>query len=154
MPRPLKEQTIIPARPKTTFVYCFQVWISSALIAPIIDFIWNGPSDSSVWSLVGACAFLTFYGLLLSLPSFCMAWLGCLFLFSRRWAIWTKRILLFVLASILTLLPFWLLFRGDDPVTWPADTHLALSFLIPVLLAVGWYRWPETKTRHNSPDCN
>ncbi len=132
-----REKTINPAMPKTTLRVLFQVWISSVLIAPIIDFIWDGPSDSSVWSLIGACAFLTFYGLLLSLPSFCVAWLGCLFLFSRRWAIIDKaQSCYFVLASILTLLPFWriLFYRADDPVTWPPDVRLALSFLIPVLL--------------------
>jgi hypothetical protein len=127
-------------------VYCFQIWLTSAFIAPILYYFWDMPSNPNVGNFLGSCALIAFCGLVLSVPSFCVGWLGCVFLFSRQWAAWVKRILLYLWVSLLTLAPIWLLCRDDDPITLPEDSHLALCFLIAVFLTLGWYRWPDKKT--------
>jgi hypothetical protein len=117
---------------KTIFFYCFKVWVTSVLLAPIFWFLSLLSKGPTLIGFVAFYAVVVFYGLLLSFPSMCLLWAGAAYLFSRHWTIRARRIILCVWASMLTVTPFIIIFRHDDA-TLSDIAKIMVCYLITIL---------------------
>lgn len=92
--------------------------------------------------------FLGFYGLaivygsILSFPSMCLFWAVAAFVFSRPWRKKAQKLTLYGWASVLTILPFWLIFGKDDPKTHDDVVKMAICYLLTILIGIGRFRLP------------
>jgi hypothetical protein len=55
----------------------------------------------------------------------------------------TQKMFLHGLATLLTVVPFWLLFGKDDLVTLPDSIKMMVSYLVTILVGIYWYRLPS-----------
>jgi hypothetical protein len=128
---------------KTVFFYCWQVWITSALSAPIFYYTWTFPDRPTILGFLGFYGLAILYGLILSFPSMCCFWAGAAFLFSRLWPRKTQKILLCGWASLLTVVPFWLIFGKDDPNTLHEIVKMAICYLLTILIGIWCFQLPS-----------
>jgi hypothetical protein len=125
---------------KTVFFYCSQIWITNALSAPVFYFIWVLPESPTVTGFLGFYGLAILYGLILSFPSMCCFWAVAAYLFSRKWQIGTKKIVLSGCAILLTVAQFWLIFGKDDPGTLFDVIKMAICYLLTILAGIYGYR--------------
>ena len=128
---------------KTVFFYCWQIWMTSALSAPIFYFFWVLPESPTVLGFLGFYGLAILYGLILSFPSMCFFWAAAAYLFSRKWKIRTKKITLYGCAVLLALAPFWLIFGKDDLNAISDTIKMAICYLVTILAGIYGYRLPS-----------
>ena len=127
---------------KRTLIYSLKVWLTCVVVSPVLYCNIEALSESSLSKgLVADGGFFLYslpFGLVLSLPSWVMFWLSLHSVNMLNWGLVTTKLLISVIAVILTALPFVLLFGTDDPgsdkslLIWPVCYCL-------VLVAGVWY---------------
>ena len=127
---------------KQTLLYSLKIWLTSVVVGPALYGIFDALTRPNfLHNLTGVAGFYLYslpYGLILSIPSWLLFWLLLHSLNMLRWNWVTTRVLFSIVAVILTLAPFILLFGADDPagnetfLAWP----MAYCF---VLIAGIWF---------------
>src|SRR5258708_37456475 len=96
-----------PTKPKAVFLYPLQVWLTSALIGPILWFLSPGISDHSLLTFVQFYWLALVFGFMFSFPSFLLLWAGVAYINRRTWPPLFKKLRAPRLASWLSLAPFF-----------------------------------------------
>ena len=131
---------------KQALIYSLKVWLTSVLLGPAIYLILDGFVYPGGVGLAGGLGFIGYsigYGLVLSIPCWLILFLLSGSLVNRKFRY--KRTLITVVSTILSVAPFYLLFRGDDN-GFDGDTLLwAFSYCAVIVAGVWLYRL-EPKT--------
>lgn len=129
---------------KKVSLFCLKVWFTSVLLGPVLFWLWEYASPSSILSFLAYMAYALFYGSLLSLPSFLLLWAGTKYLSTRDWLVKYRRMVLAGGGLLLTLFPFIVFFWRDDPNIWSDEAVMCVCYLIPILGGIFWYPFPST----------
>jgi hypothetical protein len=132
-----------PDKSKTVFFYCFQVWLTSASIGPILWILSEGDSSSSLFSFVEFYGLALVFGLMLSVPSFLLLIAGVAFVRRRPWEVLTKKFAIAVWTIPLAIAPFLLIIDWRDPSLEKWKVIGIGAFLVPLIAAVFLFRWPR-----------
>lgn len=120
--------------------YALKVWLTAAIGGPAVislDFLWtryklNGFDTfwNDLTSFWGIFFLSLVIGVLLSVPSFFLLWVLVALVSLTELQIWAGKILILIVSTILTVLPFYFLFEGD---IWRRNI---LTFILPYWLGV------------------
>ena len=122
-----------------------KVWLTSVFLGPVIYYIWRYPPGQDIWD-VGQYMLLAAVGaLVVTSPCWLLLWAGARFIMKKatKKSSKTKRFLLAAWAVFLTSTPFLILFSNDDPNTGSDTLSMWISYLVPILAGVSFYRLPE-----------
>lgn len=89
-------------------------------------------------------SFAILYGLLFSLPSFCLLLLTTTFLSFRISSVFIKKLLLILFAGILTIIPFLIMFGHDFQISDSYYLTLSLSYWLTISTGIVVYKWKTT----------
>src|SRR5258708_27564723 len=130
-----------PTKPKAVFLYPLQVWLTSALIGPILWFLSPGISDHSLLTFVQFYWLALVFGFMFSFPSFLLLWAGVAYINRRTWRLLFKKLVVAGLAVALSIAPFLLI--RDRRETIPQRPNLAfIGFFFGAVITAGvFFRW-------------
>jgi hypothetical protein len=128
------------------FFYCLKVWLASVLLGPIL--LWGcllqGGSGRS-WTFAD---FLLYWGVTImtgivySGISFVLFWVLTILLYRQHWPVPQLRIAEAMLALVLTMVPFLVLFETNN--FNQGDRAAIFScYLLPILAGIFFYRFPR-----------
>ena len=103
---------------KLAILYSIKIWLTSVVLSPVV-FVFGDdlihPNNSEwFYSALGFIGFSIVYGLVLSIPCVIILFLFAGSLVYRKLDMIYKKLLLSIVGIVLSILPFYLLFRGDD----------------------------------------
>lgn len=134
---------------KQVLIYSLKVWLTSVVFSPVLFFICDSMLHSNdLGNLSGALGFIGYsitYGLVISIPSWLILFLFSGSLVNRQLKLHYKRILITAVSIVLSILPFYLLFRGDDN-GFDLYTKLWSFSYCSIIVAGVWYYRLEPKT--------
>jgi hypothetical protein len=127
---------------KQAFTYSIKVWLTAVVLGPVLDvlveFILHPRYFDGVKAELGFIGYSIPYGLILSIPSLFFL-LTTLVIFEYTSAVvLTKRIVLSIVAILLTYTPFYLLFYSADDIRW-FDTFLWASSYCMIIVGAIWF---------------
>jgi hypothetical protein len=103
---------------KQSLIYSLKVWLTSVILSPflftIIDIIIHQNILYDYKNAIGFIGYSIIYGLILSIPSWLLLLLVIVIVSKWGIVIGLKKTVLTIAGAILSLLPFYLLFRNDD----------------------------------------
>ncbi|HEX9514137.1 MAG TPA: hypothetical protein VF939_26780 [Puia sp.] len=132
-----------PTKPKAVFLYPLQVWLTSALIGPILWFLSPGISDHSLLTFVQFYWLALVFGFMFSFPSFLLLWAGVAYINRRTWRLLFKKLVVAGWAMSLAIAPFLLISDWREPILQGPNLAFIGSYVGPLLAAVFLFRWPE-----------
>lgn len=129
------------------FFYCLKVWLASVLLGPVIFWfcLMRLDDDASYTfrNFLGFWGYAILYGLGFSLISFLLFLLAETYIAHRDWTGQRRRTTTAVLGILLTVIPF-LIFLGTLRFSNNAiSVAFCLSYLLPVLAGIFYYRHPQ-----------
>jgi hypothetical protein len=130
------------------FFYCLKVWLASILLGPILlwGFLLQGGSGRS-WTFAD---FLLYWGVTImagvvySALSFLVFWILTILVYRQHWPVPQLRIAEAILAVVLTMIPFLVLFEMNS-IDQGYQAALFACYLLPILAGVFFYRFPRPK---------
>ena len=130
---------------KQALIYSLKVWLTSVVLSPIIDvlveFIAHPRYFDGFKAELGFIGYSIPYGLILSIPSWFFLLTTLVIFEYTNAAVRTKRIVLTVVAAILTYAPFYLLFYSADDIRW-FDTFLwGFSYCLIIVSGIWFYKF-------------
>src|SRR5258708_38738189 len=96
-----------PTKPKAVFLYPLQVWLTSALIGPILWFLSPGISDHSLLTFVQFYWLALVFGFMFSFPSFLLLWAGVAYINRRTWRLLFQKVVVAGWVKAPALAPFF-----------------------------------------------
>ena len=129
---------------KQAFKYSLKVWLTSVIISPALimtgDKLLHPNDDIGFNGFFGFIGYAIIYGLVLTIPCSVILFLFVGSLVNRKITEFYKRLMISILASILTILPFYILFHRDDNfLDWDLIVWV-FSYLALIIAAVWLYR--------------
>jgi uncharacterized protein YacL len=129
---------------KQTLNYSIKIWLTSVLVSPLLDLILDSlVRPKSLVNLEGAIGFLllsVLYGIIISSPCWLLLWLSLQCMMKLNMSTLLLKSCLCVVGLVLALLPFFLLFGHDDPITYVTTVPLAISYGLTVFAAIWLYK--------------
>ena len=128
---------------RTTLYYSLKVWLTSVVLSPMLFLLIDSFTKHSQTNLEGGIGFILFsilYGLIISLLSWLLLWLSCYYLLRLSITQLTFKLILSFISSVLTALPFLLLFSRDDGFPDAFTIIWTLSYSIVIIGGVWFYR--------------
>jgi fumarate reductase subunit C len=131
------------AKHKPVYIYPVQLWLTCALIGPIIFHASSNLLDNSIETFLTFCLVMTAYGFLLSIPSFFLLLAAVVIIDWHPSRIYAKKLIIACWAVTLVIAPIWLITGSTRLLFQKTGLILIGSYLAPLLLAVFYYRWPN-----------
>ena len=146
----------MPAKHKPIYIYPIQIWLTSALIGPIIFHASSNLLDNSFETFWTLLFLTTGYGFLLSIPSFFLLLAAVVIIDWHPSHTHAKKLIIACWAAVLVIAPLWLI-TGSLTLLLKRTALITIgSYLAPLLLAVFYYRWPNqaktTSKKSSVPD--
>jgi hypothetical protein len=129
-------------RPKAVFTYCFQIWITGLILAPVISFLWAGRNfvgEENWWSYE---IFMILYGILFSAPALLLFSGATAALFWKKWDVFICRLILSLFGILLTISTFGIVFQSAFSIHL-GDYPGSCCYILPSVTGVWLYKWPE-----------
>jgi len=136
------------------FRYSLKVWLTSVILSPIlyvlVDSVLNPKYISGLLGIFGFISYSIPYGLMLSIPSWGLLWISCIFINKRTATVRLKKIILSIIGAILSLLPFYLLFHLDDDNAHEDVITWSICYSVIIIAGVWFYKLSLNHNRDKS----
>lgn len=130
------------AKPKAVYLYPLQVWLTSALIGPVLWFLSAGISDHALLTFVQFYWLTLVFGFMFSFPCFLLLWAGVAYVNRWRLRLLHKKLVVAGWALVLAIAPFLLIIDWREPILQGPNLAFIASYVGPLLAAVFLFRWP------------
>ncbi|MDR6942081.1 hypothetical protein [Mucilaginibacter pocheonensis] len=124
---------------KQTLIYSLKIWLTSVVIGPLIYIV----HETKLQDLKGSAGFILYsipYGLALSSLIWLLFWLSLHCIYQLNISTLTFKLYLSSIGFVLSLLPFFLIFGNDDPITYKEILPWALSYCIVIVAGVWFFK--------------
>lgn len=129
---------------KETLFYTLKVWISSVVLGPVMysasDILFEPKRSDDFSCSLSFIAFSVPYGLILSVPSFVILWLTTYGISRLKLSIMATKLWLSIVGTVLTALPFALIFGHDDPSGYLSTIAWATSYSLVIVVGIWFYK--------------
>jgi len=103
---------------KQAIIYTIKVWLTSVVLSPIAfiiaDNLFHSNNRIGLYGSLGFIGYSIPYGLVITIPCWLILFLSAGSLVNRKLKMIYKKSIISVVGVALSILPFFLLFRGDD----------------------------------------
>jgi len=128
---------------KQALKYSLKVWLTSVVFSPVLfilaDTLVHPRQNSGLKGSLGFIAYSIPYGLVLSIPCWLFLFLTAGSLIYRSFKMINKMLSLSSLGIILSISPFYLMFRGDDEGFDLYSLLWSLSYASVIIFGVWFY---------------